>query len=127
MDISMFAVILFFISFFGLLLSNNIIKSVISVLIMQTAIVLFWLTLNVSDATPEAPIIYDPALLDNLQTIADPVPQAATITAIIIGFAVSAIVITMFNAMCRQYGTADWETMERLATGVSNDGKEGIE
>ena len=117
MDISMFAIILFFISFFGVLFSNNIIKSIISVLIMQTATVLFWLTLNVNDAAPEAPIIYDPALLDNLQSIADPVPQSATITAIIIGFAVSAIVITMFNAMCRQYGTADWEAMERLSTG----------
>jgi multisubunit Na+/H+ antiporter MnhC subunit len=117
MDISMFAVILFFISFFGLLLSKNIIKSIISVLIMQTATVLFWLTLNVPGTTPEAPIIYNPSLLDDIQSIADPVPQSATITAIIIGFAVSAIVITMFNAMCRQYGTADWETMERLATG----------
>ena len=119
LDISIFAIILFFLSFFGVLFSNNIIKSIISVLIMQTATVLFWLTLNVKDSTPEAPIIYDPALLDNMQSIADPVPQSATITAIIIGFAVSAIVITMFNAMCRQYGTADWETMENLATGGS--------
>ena len=115
----MFAVVLFFLSFFGILLSNNIIKSIISVLIMQTAIVLFWLTLNVKGSSPEAPIIYDPALLDNMQSIADPVPQSATITAIIIGFAVSAIVITMFNALCRQYGTADWETKEHLATGGS--------
>ncbi|MCL1882422.1 MAG: NADH-quinone oxidoreductase subunit K [Defluviitaleaceae bacterium] len=118
MDISLFAVGLFFIGLFGIFVSNNIIKSIVFVIILQASIVMFWLMIGVSgNVMPEPPIIYDVAILEDLDRIADPLPQAITITTIIIGFSVVAIVITMLNTLYRQYGTTDWKTMEELATG----------
>jgi multisubunit Na+/H+ antiporter MnhC subunit len=115
--ISLFAVAMFFLSFYGIFISNNIIKSIIFVLLMQASVITFWLTLGVGeDTTPYPPIIYDAALLENVENIADPVPQAITITTIIIGFSVVAIVLTMLNTLHRQYGTTDWKKLRKLST-----------
>jgi len=112
-NIEIFSLILFFISFFGLITSKNVIKSIIFVMLIQTSVIMFWLKLGIEgNPTPIPPIIYDPVLLENIEYIADPLPQALTLTAIIIGFAVIAIVITMFNTLDRQYGTADWKKLE---------------
>ena len=106
---------MFFISFLGIIISNNIVKSIIFILLMQTSIVMFWLKLGIgSNALPTPPIIHDPALLDGLGLIADPLPQALTLTAIIIGFSVIAIVITMLNTLFRQHMTTNWQKMEAM-------------
>ena len=105
--IDFFAIIMFFISFFGLITTRNIIKSIIFILLMQTAVIMFWLFLSGRTGTTP-PIIYDPAILYDMPAIADPTPQALMLTAIIIGISVSAIKITMLNYLFRKYNTADW-------------------
>ena len=115
-NVEIFSLALFFISFFGLLTSKNVIKTIVFIMLFQTAVIMFWLKLGIEgSATPTPPIIYDPALLDNIHYIGDPLPQALMLTAIIIGFSVIAIVITMFNSVERQYGTAEWKELEELA------------
>ncbi|MCL2203318.1 MAG: cation:proton antiporter subunit C [Defluviitaleaceae bacterium] len=114
-NLEIFSLALFFISFFGIITSKNMIKSIIFVMLIQTAVIMFWLKLGREDtATPIPPIIYDPALLDYMERIADPLPQALTLTAIIIGFSVVAVIITMFNALYRLHGTADWKKLEEV-------------
>jgi multisubunit Na+/H+ antiporter MnhC subunit len=86
---------------------------------MQTAVVMFWLKLGAeTNLMPDPPIIYDTALLDNLTLLADPLPQALTLTAIIIGFSVVAIIITMLNTLFRQHGTTDWQKMKELEESI---------
>jgi len=109
-----FAVILFFISVFGLLTSRNIIKSIIFVLVMQTAVIMFWIFLS-SRFGQIPPIINDPALLDDLTYIADPFPQALMLTAIIIGISVTAICITMLNTLFRRHKTVEWKALAQCA------------
>ena len=113
--LEIFSIALFFIAFFGLITSDNTIKSIIFILLIQTSVVMFWLKLGAeTDAMPAPPIIHDAAILEEAGYIADPLPQALTLTAIIIGFAVVAIIITMLNTLFRQHGTTDWKKMEEL-------------
>ena len=91
------------------------IKSIIFIMVFQTSVVMFWLMLGrVGEALPMPPIITDPEMLYDMSAIADPLPQALTLTAIIIGFAVIAIIITMMNVLTRKHGTADWNKLKKL-------------
>ena len=102
--------VLFFIAFFGVIYTDNIVKAVVCVMLMQTSVIMFWLGISAQlGATP--PIIPDAAMLENLDTIADPLPQALMLTAIIIGIAVTAINITMLNTLFKKYKTLDWQAM----------------
>ena len=107
-------IILFFVGFFGLITSSNIMKSIVFIMLIQTAVITFWMALGArSGSIP--PIVSDVAYLENLDVIADPLPQALMLTAVIIGISVTAIIITMFNTLFRKYKTTDWKTMGKLA------------
>ena len=117
MDISLLNIIpaiLFFISFFGLIIGKNIIKSIACILLMQSAVVMAWIVSG-SRLGSAPPIIRDIQYLDNPAAIADPLPQALMITAIIIGVAVVAVNIVMLNSLLRKYNTAEWEKIDKLA------------
>jgi len=94
---------LFFIGIYGLLARRNIIKTVISLGIIQSAIVLFFLTINYE--VGRIPPLGDAA---TVATAVDPVPQALMITAIVIGVAVTAVSLTMFISLYHHYGTTNW-------------------
>ena len=100
------AIALFIIGIYGLLARRNIIKSIMSFAIIQAAIILYFITINlpenvippITDKTGSV----DPALM------ADPFPQALMITAIVIGVAVTAVGLTMFISLYHHYGTTNW-------------------
>ena len=112
--LDIFAVALFFISFFGLITSRNIIKTIIFILTMQTAVIMFWLGLGARLGTIP-PIFEYYGYVEDLSAVADPLPQALMLTAIIIGIAVTAINITLLNALFRKYKTVEWKAMEDVA------------
>ncbi len=95
------ALALFFIGVYGLLARRNIIKSIMSFGVIQAAIILFFLNINLSDGA--RPPIGDESLM------ADPLPQALMITAIVIGVAVTAVGLTMFISLYHHYGTTNWK------------------
>lgn len=103
------ALIIFMVGVFGVLLRRNIMKTVISISIMQNAIILYFLISD--EATKKAPILEDTA---NVSTVADPYPQALMITAIVIGVAVTAIALTMFINLYHKYGTTNWEKARKV-------------
>ncbi|MCL1862988.1 MAG: NADH-quinone oxidoreductase subunit K [Defluviitaleaceae bacterium] len=111
------SIALFFIALFGLITSKNIIKSIIFIMVKQTAVGMFWLQISAGDL-PLPPIIYDTDLLAEIEVMADPLPQTLTLTAIIIGFSVIAIIITMLNNLFRQHNTTDWKTIEMLQKNI---------
>lgn len=97
-----FSVVLFLIGIYGLLARRNIIKTVISLAIVQSAIILFFLTINYENG--RLPPIGDVTIT----TAVDPLPQALMITAIVIGVAVTAVSLTMFISLFHHYGTTNW-------------------
>ncbi|MCL2287442.1 MAG: cation:proton antiporter subunit C [Firmicutes bacterium] len=109
--IELFAIVMFFISFYGLISSKNVIKSIVSILLMEVAVIVFFLGIGFTGrAVP--PVGTD---LITLEYVADPLPQALMITAVIVGLATTAINITMFITLFRKYKTADWNTIKTSA------------
>lgn len=97
------SIILFFVGIYGLISRRNIVKTVISIGIMEVATILLFLTINYrADSVP-------PIGIDIPGNIADPLPQALMITAIVIGVATTAVSLTMFISLYHKYGTTNWE------------------
>ncbi len=93
---------LFFIGIYGLLARRNIIKTIISLGIIQSGLILFFINIHYNPG--DVPPIGDTAG----HLVADPIPQALMITAIIIGIAVTAVSLTMFITLYHRYGTTNW-------------------
>lgn len=103
------ALLIFMVGVFGVILRRNILKTVISISIMQNAVILYFLVSD--DVDKKAPILEDTA---NIAGVADPYPQALMITAIVIGVAVTAIALTMFINLYHKYGTTNWEKARKV-------------
>ena len=98
---------MFMLGFFGLISGPNIIKSVIFIVLMEAAAIMFFL--GVGAGAGVLPPIADH--LSEYGNLADPLPSALMITAIVIGLCVTAINITMLMTLLRRYNTADWKTV----------------
>jgi multicomponent Na+:H+ antiporter subunit C len=109
--IELFSVAMFFISFYGLITSRNIIKSIIFIIMMEVSVIMFWLSFGFRDSIVP-PIMESMAGVD-MEYIADPLPQALMITAIVIGLTVTAINIIMFITLYRKYQTTDWDIAKK--------------
>ncbi len=80
------SLMLFFIGIYGIMARQNIVKSIISISIMQTGVILFFV-----DANP-----------------GDPLSEALMITAIVIGAAVTAFSLMLFIHLYHTFGTTNW-------------------
>jgi len=109
------AIGMFFLGFFGLISSRNIIKSVICIVMLETSVVMFFLSIG-AHAGFMPPIAEH---LDGYILVADPLPSALMITAIVIGLSVTAINITMLMTLLRKYRTSDWNAVKE-AVGLEN-------
>jgi multicomponent Na+:H+ antiporter subunit C len=97
--------VVFFISFYGLITGKNIIKSIVSIILMEMAVIMFIISIGFVDGMA-APIG------KNLENVSDPLPQALVITAIIIGLTVSAVTIIMLISLYRQHNITDWDMLK---------------
>jgi len=96
------ALIIFFIGVYGLVARKNIMKSIISLNIMQAAIVLFFMSIDFTTETTS------PINATDVSVAANPLPQALMITVIVIGISVTAVTLTMFINLYHKYGTTNW-------------------
>ena len=100
------AIIIFFIGVYGIIARRNIMKTVISLGIMDAAIILFFVATGGVGST-SAPI-------GGGANASDAVPQALMITAIVIGIAVTAVALTMFIYLYHKYATTNWEKARKM-------------
>ena len=100
------SILVLFIGFYGLVTSRNVIKSIISIGLMEIAAIMFFLGLGYFDGIR-------PPIGQDMTNAADPLPQAMVITAIVIGIAVTAINLTMLITQVRQFKTADWDIAKK--------------
>jgi len=98
------SILLFFVGVYGLIARRNIIKSIMSISIMQVAIILYFISTNTVPGS--VPPIGDVA--QTLQ-VADPLPQALMITDIVIGIGVTAAGLTMFIHLYHRFGSTNWQ------------------
>ncbi|MPW25752.1 sodium:proton antiporter [Alkalibaculum sp. M08DMB] len=101
------SILLFFIGIYGLIAKRNIIKSIISIGIMQASIILYFISANyiAGSIPPMGDLSSGP--------VADPLPQALMITEIVIGVGITAASLTMFIHIFHKYGTSSWLKLRR--------------
>jgi len=110
------SVILFFIGVAGLVIRKNMMISVISVGIMDTAIILFFISIT-SSAGRVAPMM---ASVDGALAV-DPVGHALVLTSIVIGVSIKAIILIMILNLYRSYGTLDWDVAKQIRERENHD------
>lgn len=101
------SIILFFIGLYGLIARRNVIKTIVSVGIMQVACILFFISADfIKGALP-------PLSDSGTSIVADPLPQALMITAIVIGISITAVSLTMFITLYHKYGSTNWDKINK--------------
>ncbi len=104
--------ILFLVGLYGLLISRNIIKMVISLTIVEFSIFLMLILIGyISDGI--APVVFEQAVAEN-QSVVDPLPQTMVLTAIVIALATNAMILTMAIRLYKKYGTFDIHEINKL-------------
>jgi len=105
LNLELFSIVVFFISFYGLITSKNIFKSIVSISLMKMSVIMFIITIAYSEGLT-------PPMGKNLENAVDPLPQALMITAIVIGVAFTAVNLTMLISLYRQFNSTDWDTIK---------------
>lgn len=107
------SLLLFCIGLYGLAARRNIIKSIISLGVLELAVILFFLSIG-GDSSQRPPIA---GTVAESAGIVDPLPQALMITAIVIGISVTAVTLTLFITMYHHFGTTNWDKASALNRG----------
>ncbi|RZN61153.1 sodium:proton antiporter [Methanonatronarchaeum sp. AMET6-2] len=102
--------LLLLIGFYGLIFRENIFKTVISVVIIASAANLFLVSTGYrADGT--TPIF---TLVPEEMVMVFAVPQALVITAIVIGLAITTLMLALVVKIYKEYGTLDTKEIRRL-------------
>ncbi len=102
--------VLFSIGIFCILRKRNLIKIIIGIIIAEYAVHLFF-ALVVYRAEGRSPI-FTPS--ENIFNMVDPLPQALVLTAIVIGLAVTAMMVAIAIRIYDKYGTFDITKIRKL-------------
>ena len=102
--------ILFLVGLYGVITKRNLIKIAISLSIMEFSTFLFFALIGFKEGGV-APIV-DPA--DPVKIYVDPLPQALVLTAIVIGLATTAMLMSVIIRLYRKYGTFDIREIKNL-------------
>jgi len=102
--------ILFAIGLYGILRKRNLIKIIIGILIAEYAINLFFILAGYR-MEGRAPIFSQDQITLNM---VDPLPQALILTAIVIGLAVTALMVGIAMRIYEKYGTFDITKINKL-------------
>lgn len=101
---------LFCIGLYCVLRKRNIIKIIIGLGIIEYAVNLFFVLVGYR-SQGRAPILAKDQLISN---VVDPLPQALVLTAIVIGLAVTALLVAIAIRIYEKYGTFDITKIKRL-------------
>lgn len=98
----------------GVILSDNLLKKIMSLTILNNAVVILFVW-GGSLTGEEAPI-----MLAGVRNIVDPLPQAVMLTDIVIGICVTAVALAIVLRIHERWGTVSRRKIEEL--NKANDG-----
>ncbi len=104
--------ILFLTGLYGLLISRNIIKIVISLTIVEISIFLMLILIGYISGGI-APVIFQQEVPQH-QAVVDPLPQTMVLTAIVIALATNSMILAMAIRLYKKYGTFDIHEINKL-------------
>jgi multicomponent Na+:H+ antiporter subunit C len=106
--------LLILVGFYGVVVSRNVVKIVIGLLIVEHGVHLLFLLIGYR--TGGSPPILDPGTPPEIFAAGavDPLPQALVLTSIVIGLGVLALMVALCVRLYERYGTFDVTAMTRL-------------
>ncbi|MCC8138327.1 MAG: cation:proton antiporter subunit C [Clostridiales bacterium] len=110
------AMLLFVIGFSNLLLQPNLIKKIIGMNIMDTAIYLF-LALKGYIEGHKAPIVVDG--VQSVDAYVNPIPSGLVLTGIVVSVSVSALMLSLTIRLYRRYHTLN---LDEISTQLKKEG-----
>jgi len=108
--IYLMCLVLFCIGVYCILVKRNLIKIIIGLGIVEYAVNLFFVLVGYR-VQGRAPILAQDQVIQNM---VDPLPQALVLTAIVIGLAVTALIVAIAMRLYEKYGTFDITKIKRL-------------
>lgn len=93
--------------FFGILLKKNLVMKIISMDVMSTGVVAYYVLIAARNG------LFTPILSEGEKGYADPVPQAVILTAIVIGFSIQALMLVGVMKLARDNPTLETSEIER--------------
>ena len=108
--IYLLCLILFSVGIYCVLVKRNLIKIIIGFIILDYAVNLFFVLIGYRSGG-RSPIYHS---LQTIERMVDPLPQALVLTAIVIGLAVTALMVALAIRIYDKYGTFDITKVRRL-------------
>ncbi len=106
------AIALILIGLYAVLIKKNLIKIVIGLSLADAGIHLLFVAIGYLKGGT-API-FSPSVVGENVTMVDPVPQALVLTAIVIGFAVTAVALSLVIRLYKHHNTARIDQIKSL-------------
>lgn len=114
-NIPFFAVMLLIaIGLYAILFKRNLIKIAIGITIVEAGVNLFLITLGYREDGVAPIYTHLPPGVEIPGGLVLPVPQALTLTSIVIGVAILALILSLVIKIYRHYGTLDATQIRRL-------------
>ena len=97
--------------FFGIIFKKNLVMKIISMDIMSTGVIAYYVLIASRDG------LYTPIISNtNRVDYADPVPQAVILTAIVIGFSIQALMLVCVMKLAKNNPTLETSVIEEKNT-----------
>lgn len=96
--------------FFGIILKKNLVMKIISMDIMSTGVIAYYVLVASRDG------LHTPIASANKVAYADPVPQAVILTAIVIGFSIQALMLVGVMKLSKDNPTLETSAIEENNT-----------
>ncbi|MDA7845384.1 cation:proton antiporter subunit C [Rickettsiales bacterium] len=108
------------IGFYGLIASTNLVKKLISLSVMQTSIILLYITLGYRGPNAVIPVAKGTSLI-----YTNPLPQVLMLTAIVVGLTVTTVGLALIIKLNKRFNSLDSKTIDKACTydNVYHEGK----
>ncbi len=105
---------LFLVGLYGVMVKRNLIKIVIGLIILESAVNMFIVMIGYrkDGIAPIMSKVMDPDVFQARSV--DPLPQALVLTAIVIGLGVTAMTVAIAMRLYEKYGTYDIKEIRKL-------------
>lgn len=99
--------LLFLVSLVGIILSKNLIRKVMALNMLNSAVIILFIFFGSLKGT------HAPILVGDETDIVDPVPQALMLTAIVVGICVTALALGFIYKLYERYSTTELQEIEQ--------------
>ncbi len=101
-----FLILLFLIGLYGMMIKRNLMKKIFGMSIVQTSVILFWITSAFKENATVT--VFDPGIgLENPDLYLNPLPHTLMLTAIVVAVVTLGVSFALIIAIYRNYGTLD--------------------